>query len=88
MADSNTLWDWAAWAFSPASSAILVTLLVSLLSPLLIHIYLYRKAPSRELPIFLLAGPSGSGKTSLLTSVCLIHFSTPFGSCVVKLKPD
>merc|ERR1711939_1290739 len=67
MADSNSLWEWAAWAFSPASSAIIVTLLVSLLSPLLIHIYLYRTAPSRELPLFLLAGPSGSGKTSLLT---------------------
>ncbi|GAB1730647.1 hypothetical protein NU195Hw_g8603t1 [Hortaea werneckii] len=67
MTDSNSLWEWAAWAFSPASSAIIVTLLVSLLSPLLIHIYLYRTAPSRELPLFLLAGPSGSGKTSLLT---------------------
>lgn len=59
--------DWATWAFSPAISAILITLLISLLSPLLIHLYLYSKASSKTLPSFLLLGPSGSGKTSLLT---------------------
>ena len=70
MASSSALEDWLTWAFSPAISAIVVTLLISLISPLLIHYYLYRKASSKELPTFLLIGPSGSGKTSLLTLVC------------------
>ena len=70
MSDSDSLREWVAWTFSPAISAILVTLIISLLSPLLIHLYLYQKAPSKELPTFLLVGPSGSGKTTLLTLVC------------------
>ena len=69
MAGSSALEEWATWAFSPAISAILVTLLVSLTLPVLIHYYLYKKAVARELPTFLLIGPSGSGKTSLLTLV-------------------
>lgn len=69
MANSNTLADWMTWSFSPTISAILVTLLISLSLPVLIHIYLYRKAVAKELPTFLLLGPSGGGKTSLLTLV-------------------
>lgn len=60
------------WAFSPTASAIIVTLLISLISPILLHWWFYRKAPSKELPTFLLIGPSGAGKTSLLTLVCCI----------------
>ena len=69
MASSSTLKDWITWTFSPAISAIVLTLLISLISPVLIHYYLYRKAASKELPTFLLIGPSSSGKTSLLTLV-------------------
>lgn len=69
MPDSSAVKEWVSWSFSPALSAILVTLLVSLLTPLLIHYYLYRKAAAREVPGFLLVGPSGAGKTSLLTLV-------------------
>ena len=68
-AGSNNAQDWLTWAFSPTISAILVTLLVSLLSPVLVHYYLYRKASAKEAPTFLLVGPSGSGKTTLLTLV-------------------
>ncbi|QIX01215.1 hypothetical protein AMS68_006732 [Peltaster fructicola] len=67
MAGSDTLKDWLTWSFSPTASAIAVTLLVSLLLPVLIHFYLYRKAASAVLPAFLLIGPSGAGKTTLLT---------------------
>ncbi|KAK5167188.1 uncharacterized protein LTR77_007919 [Saxophila tyrrhenica] len=67
MASQSTVEAWLTWAFSPSISAILVTLVISLLSPILIHIYLYRKAQSKELPSFLLLGPSGAGKTTLLT---------------------
>ncbi len=67
--DRTTLEAWATWAFSPSLSAILITLFISLVSPLLVHYYLYRKAVSKELPSFLLLGPSGAGKTSLLTLV-------------------
>jgi len=71
MASSSNLQEWTTWAFSPTISAILVTLLISLLSPILIHTYLYRKAVAREAPTFLLIGPSGAGKTTLLTLVRL-----------------
>lgn len=68
--DKQTLQDWLTWSFSPSLSAILITLLVSLSLPILIHIHLYRKRASTVLPCFLLAGPSGAGKTTLLTHVC------------------
>lgn len=70
MAKAN--WDdsWAVWAFSPSISAIVVTLLVSLSLPILLHYYLYRKSVPKQLPTILLLGPRGGGKTSLLTSVC------------------
>ncbi|CAK4030809.1 related to SRP102-signal recognition particle receptor, beta chain [Lecanosticta acicola] len=59
--------DWLTWAFSPSWSAILVTLLVSLSLPVLLHWYIYRKASQKEIASILLVGPSGAGKTSLLT---------------------
>lgn len=69
MAKHSALEDWATWALSPTISAILLTLLVALALPALIHLYLYRDARSKEIPTFLLVGPSGSGKTSLSTLV-------------------
>lgn len=71
MAGSDTVSGWATWAFSPAISAIIVTILVSLLLPVTLHYFLHRKASSKELPSFVLIGPSGSGKTTLLTLVKL-----------------
>ncbi|KAF2161893.1 hypothetical protein M409DRAFT_69425 [Zasmidium cellare ATCC 36951] len=67
MANQSALEQWLTWAFSPAISAIVVTLLVSLSLPILIHLYLYKKAASKEVPSFVLVGPSGAGKTSFLT---------------------
>lgn len=67
--DMSTVNRWLTWAFSPAISAILVTLVVSLLSPILIHWYLYKTAVAKEPPSIILLGPSGAGKTSLLTLV-------------------
>lgn len=65
---------WLTWAFSPTISAIIVTLLVSTLLPILIHFYLYRQSSkSKSIPTFVLAGPSGGGKTSLLTLVCRLR---------------
>ncbi|KAK3614804.1 hypothetical protein LTR56_027002 [Elasticomyces elasticus] len=61
------LQDWATWALSPSISAIIVTLVISLTLPVLVHYYLYKRAVAKELPTFLLLGPSGSGKTSLVT---------------------
>lgn len=69
MGSQATDLDWATWAFSPSISAILVTLIVSLSLPVLIHYYLYKKASPKELPTILLIGPSGAGKTTLLTLV-------------------
>lgn len=82
MAGSSSLEAWMTWAFSPTIPAILVTLLISLISPILLHYFFYRKSISKELPTFLLTGPSGSGKTSLLTLVCA---SSPASSRIVVL---
>jgi signal recognition particle receptor subunit beta len=61
---------WLTWAFSPTISAIIATLLVATLLPIIIHFYLYNTAKSgSSIPTFLLIGPSGAGKTSLLTLV-------------------
>jgi signal recognition particle receptor subunit beta len=76
MASNSALERWMTWAFSPSISAIAVTLTISLLLPILLHYYLYRKAVSKELPSFLLIGPSGAGKTSLLT---LVGYRTTLG---------
>ncbi|SMR52402.1 unnamed protein product [Zymoseptoria tritici ST99CH_3D1] len=64
---SSKLADWFTWSVSGNLSAIVVTLLIALILPVLIHSYLYRQAVSREAPSILLVGPSGSGKTSLFT---------------------
>lgn len=53
----------------PSPLAILVTLIVALSVPLLLHLVIYRSTSSNTLPSFLLVGPSGAGKTALLTLV-------------------
>lgn len=67
----NGTWDnsWTAWSFSPSIPAILVTFLISITLPILLHYFLYRTATPKQLPTILLLGPSGGGKTTLLTSV-------------------
>lgn len=70
MADSSSTQEWLTWSFSPTLSAIILTLLISLLSPLAVHYYLYKSRASSTVPSFLLLGPSGAGKTSLSTLVC------------------
>lgn len=61
--------SWLTAALSPTPGAILITLLVTLLLPVLVHSFLYRKGREIETPTFLLVGPSGGGKTALLTLV-------------------
>lgn len=69
MMDKQMIQDWLTWSFSPSISAILITLLISLSLPVLIHWQLYRTRASAVVPTFLLVGPSGAGKTTLLTHV-------------------
>lgn len=54
-------------AFGPHLSTILITLLITLTLPLLVHAYLYRTRAPASLPTILLLGPSNAGKTALLT---------------------
>ncbi|QKX59002.1 uncharacterized protein TRUGW13939_06131 [Talaromyces rugulosus] len=47
--------------------SILITVTLTLLLPVLLHLFLYRKAVNPPSSTFLLLGPSGSGKTAFLT---------------------
>ncbi|KAF2721424.1 P-loop containing nucleoside triphosphate hydrolase protein [Polychaeton citri CBS 116435] len=67
MAMSNGVAEWLTWSFSPTISAILVTLVVSLTLPVILHWYLYKQAVKRDVSSIILLGPSGGGKTSILT---------------------
>ncbi|KAF2748914.1 P-loop containing nucleoside triphosphate hydrolase protein [Sporormia fimetaria CBS 119925] len=59
--------SWLTAAFAPKLSTVAVALAVTVLLPILLHLYIYRRATPTTLPTFLLLGPSGSGKTALLT---------------------
>jgi signal recognition particle receptor subunit beta len=64
--------SWLTKAFSPNLTTILITFIVAIGLPILLHGFLYRKAAtSATLPTFLLVGPSGSGKTAFTTLVRL-----------------
>ncbi|PSK38145.1 Signal recognition particle receptor subunit beta [Elsinoe australis] len=65
MSRNSAAEEWLTWAFSPSLTAIIVTLLVAILSPIALHVYLYRTRARSISSQFLLLGPSGSGKTSL-----------------------
>lgn len=54
---------------APSLSTILITALIALTIPILLHFTLYLSATKTHLPTFLLIGPRGSGKTSLITLV-------------------
>ncbi|QRD06847.1 signal recognition particle receptor subunit beta [Parastagonospora nodorum SN15] len=74
--------SWLTAALSPNLSTILITFLVAIGLPILLHSFLYRKAAaSTSLPTFLLVGPSGGGKTAFTTlternSLAQTHTST------------
>lgn len=61
--------DWLELGLRPTPATVIVTFLIAMLLPLLLHTYLYRSAQSTQLPAILLVGPSGAGKTSLMTLV-------------------
>jgi signal recognition particle receptor subunit beta len=61
--------SWLTMAFGPNLSTIVVTLLIALTLPVLVHWYLYRSSTLTNVPTFLLLGPSGAGKTTLATKV-------------------
>lgn len=53
---------------SPTPMTLLVAVLLIVLTPLVLHLALYRnRATSRSLPTFLVVGPLSSGKTTLMT---------------------
>ncbi|KAF2637445.1 hypothetical protein P280DRAFT_521128 [Massarina eburnea CBS 473.64] len=59
--------SWATAAFAPNPKTIALTFLITLLLPILLHRFLYRKVTPTTEPTFLLLGPSGGGKTAFLT---------------------
>jgi len=78
--------------------AILVTVLIALGCPLLLHYFLYQKVAAPASSSFLLLGPSGAGKTALFTlleskssrlakSIKPTHISQTSSSTTVSLPP-
>ncbi|KAF4555501.1 Cystathionine beta-synthase-like protein [Elsinoe fawcettii] len=65
MSRSGAVEAWLTWALSPSATAIIVTLLVAILSPIALHYYLYLSRTVSITSQFLLLGPTSSGKTSL-----------------------
>jgi signal recognition particle receptor subunit beta len=63
--------SWLTAAFAPRLSTVAVALTLTLLLPVLLHLFIYRRATPTTLPSLLLLGPSGAGKTALLTLVRL-----------------
>ncbi|OAL03552.1 P-loop containing nucleoside triphosphate hydrolase protein [Phaeosphaeriaceae sp. SRC1lsM3a] len=69
-------------AFSPNLTTILITVVIAIALPILLHTILYRQAAApTSIPTFLLVGPSGGGKTAFTTlsernSVAQTHTST------------
>lgn len=62
--------SWLTAAFSPNLTTILITFLVALGLPVLLHSLLYKTAAAAQnQPTFLLVGPSGGGKTAFATLV-------------------
>lgn len=58
---------WLTRGLGPYLSTIIITTLIAILLPVLLHLFIYRPRKSASLPTFLILGPSGSGKTALLT---------------------
>ena len=67
---------WLTAALSPTPTAMLITLAVTLLLPVLLHACLYRSAAkAADKPTILLLGPTGAGKTALTTLVCNLNLA-------------
>ena len=63
--------SWLSRAWGPYLSTILITLVITLTLPVLIHYFLYKAGTVTTIPTFLVAGPSASGKTSFVTRVSI-----------------
>ena len=74
--------SWLTLAFGPHLSTIVVTLVIALILPVLLHQFIYRRQTPASLPTFLLVGPSGAGKTAFLTFVCTPSLSRLPKLCV------
>ena len=70
---ASSLEEWASYLMGPTPIAIIVTILLVLSIPIILHVLIYRSESSSSLPTILLIGPSGAGKTSLLTLVRMLR---------------
>jgi signal recognition particle receptor subunit beta len=65
--------SWMTYVLDGHPLAILLTVMVAGLLPILIHTFLYRKVAVSQGPAFIVIGPTGAGKTSFATLVSLIY---------------
>lgn len=56
-------------AWGPSLPVAIITTIIVIALPILIHYSLYRARTPNTLPSFLVVGPSGAGKTSLVSVV-------------------
>jgi len=73
---------------SPTPTTILISLLVVLLTPVVLHTIIFRTRASTTLPTFLLLGPSAGGKTTLMTSFASSPAETRVSQTSLSLECD
>ncbi|KIW05938.1 uncharacterized protein PV09_03129 [Verruconis gallopava] len=61
--------SWLSRAWGPYLSTIIITLIITLTVPIVLHLFLYKSRTITTTPTFLVVGPSGSGKTALVTKL-------------------
>jgi hypothetical protein len=69
--------SWLSRAWGPYLSTIIITLIITLTLPILLHYYLYRSRTLTTTPTFLVVGPSGAGKTAFITKVGIQRHKIP-----------
>jgi len=70
---------------SPSLPIIIITALIALAIPIILHFTIYLSSSAAHLPTILLIGPRGSGKTYLLT---LVRTPTPFLDTQSRIHPS
>ncbi|KAI9824949.1 MAG: hypothetical protein M1826_007201 [Phylliscum demangeonii] len=67
MSWSSKAQTWASVLLGPSLLAVVISTIIAISLPLVVHFLLYRPSSATSLPTFLILGPRGAGKTSFVT---------------------